>query len=212
MKTIKKTLLAAAIASFFSSGLYAQTPIDLGVVNEDKLIEMLVRTGQIPADASDVDKRIALERYLEEKIRSGFKGDAQFGKKALEQRAKILKVIDKQKGPHKARVFALDVGQKRTDKVLALLIDFPDLPWDDNRLTKEHTEMLYDRYEPSHYQDLLFSDKGYTGPNGENFISMRQYYESESGNSYSVSGQAAGWYRASKNCGLLRWQLSRYQQ
>lgn len=125
MKTIKKTLLAAAIASFFSSGLYAQTPIDLGVVNEDKLIEMLVRTGQIPADASDVDKRIALERYLEEKIRSGFKGDAQFGKKALEQRAKILKVIDKQKGPHKARVFALDVGQKRTDKVLALLIDFP---------------------------------------------------------------------------------------
>lgn len=86
---------------------------------------MLVRTGQIPADASDVDKRIALERYLEEKIRSGFKGDAQFGKKALEQRAKILKVIDKQKGPHKARVFALDVGQKRTDKVLALLIDFP---------------------------------------------------------------------------------------
>ncbi|EKF9853264.1 M6 family metalloprotease PrtV [Vibrio cholerae] len=199
MKTIKKTLLAAAVASFFSSGLYAQTPIDLGVVNEDKLIEMLVRTGQIPADASDVDKRIALERYLEEKIRSGFKGDAQFGKKALEQRAKILKVIDKQKGPHKARVFALDVGQKRTDKVLALLIDFPDLPWDDNRLTKEHTEMLYDRYEPSHYQDLLFSDKGYTGPNGENFISMRQYYESESGNSYSVSGQAAGWYRASKN-------------
>ncbi len=82
--------------------------------------------------------------------------------------------------------------------MLALLIDFPDLPWDDNRLTKEHTEMLYDRYEPSHYQDLLFSDKGYTGPNGENFISMRQYYESESGNSYSVSGQAAGWYRASK--------------
>nr|5ABK_A Chain A, METALLOPROTEASE [Vibrio cholerae] len=84
-------------------GAMAQTPIDLGVVNEDKLIEMLVRTGQIPADASDVDKRIALERYLEEKIRSGFKGDAQFGKKALEQRAKILKVIDKQKGPHKAR-------------------------------------------------------------------------------------------------------------
>lgn len=97
MKTIKKTLLATAVATFFSSGLYAQTPIDLGVVNEDKLIEMLVRTGQISADASDSDKRIALERYLDEKIRSGFKGDAQFGKKALEQRAKILKVIDKQK-------------------------------------------------------------------------------------------------------------------
>lgn len=86
---------------------------------------MLVRTGQIPADASDVDKRIALERYLEENSLR-FKGDAQFGKKALEQRAKILKVIDKQR-PAQGACFALDVGQKRTDKVLALLIDFPDL-------------------------------------------------------------------------------------
>ncbi|MEZ9417643.1 immune inhibitor A domain-containing protein, partial [Vibrio sp. 10N.286.49.E1] len=53
-------------------------------------------------------------------------------------------------------------------------------------------------YNPDHYQELLFSNSGYTGPNGENLISMRQYYQSESGDSYSVAGQAAGWYRASK--------------
>ena len=59
--------------------------------------------------------------------------------------------------------------------------------------------MLYDSYKPEHYQNLLFSGAGYLGPNGENLISMRQYYESESGESYSVAGQAAGWYRASKD-------------
>lgn len=128
MKTIKKTLLAAAIASFFSSGLYAQTPIDLGVVNEDKLIEMLVRTGQIPADASDVDKRIALERYLEEKIRSGFKGDAQFGKKALEQRAKILKVIDKQKRPAQGACFCFRCWSKAHGQSARAIDRFPRSP------------------------------------------------------------------------------------
>lgn len=199
MKHIRKTLLASAMVTLFNVSAYAHTPIDLGVVNEDKLIEMLVRNGVVDANATDAIKRDALDRYLEQKIKSGFHGDAQFGKQALEQRARVLKTIEKQKGHQKASVFALDISTKRTDKVLALLIDFPDLPWNDNRLTKEHTEMLYASYNPPHYQDLLFSDAGYAGPNGENFISMRQYYESESGQSYSVAGQAAGWYRASKN-------------
>ncbi|MCG2837387.1 immune inhibitor A [Photobacterium sp. WH77] len=199
MKHMKKTLLASAMFTLFSGSGYAHTPADMGVVNEDKLIEMLVRNGVVEADASEEQKRHALDKYLDNKIRSGFKGDAQFGKQALEKRAKVLKAIQKNKGNQRANIFALDVGQKRTDKVLALLIDFPDLPWNDNRLTKDHTEMLYDSYEPGHYQDLLFSGAGYTGPNGENLISMRQFYEAESGDSYSVMGQAAGWYRASKN-------------
>ncbi|CAH6797449.1 Pre-pro-metalloprotease PrtV [Vibrio chagasii] len=198
MKIMRKTLLASAMITLFSVNSYAKTPIDLGVVNEDKLIEMLVRQGLVDENASNQEKHSALDRYLKNKINSGFKGDAQFGKKAMELRAKILKAIEKESGVKKASVFALEVGTKRTDKVLALLVDFPDLNWDDNKLTKEHTQMLYESYNPEHYQELLFSDSGYTGPNGENLISMRQYYQSESGDSYSVAGQAAGWYRASK--------------
>ncbi|WP_394251438.1 immune inhibitor A domain-containing protein [Vibrio profundi] len=198
MINMRKTLLASAMLTLFSVNSYAKTPIDLGVVNEDKLIEMLVRQGLVEQDASDAAKHDALDRYLANKVNSGFKGDAQFGKKALEQRAKILKSIEKESGLKKASVFALDLSQKKTDKVLALLVDFPDLNWDDNKLTEEHTQMLYESYKPQHYQELLFSDSGYTGPNGENLISMRQYYESESGDSYSVAGQAAGWYRAAK--------------
>ncbi|KLN63739.1 immune inhibitor A domain-containing protein [Vibrio sp. VPAP30] len=199
MKTMRKSLLASAVFTLFSASGNAQTPIDLGVINEDKVIEMLVAQGKLNPNASVEDRQNALDKFIDGKLNRGFKGDAQFGKKALEQRAKILKSIEFDKGLRKAHIFSFDPNDKRTDKVLAVLVDFPDLPWDDNRLTKEHTEMLYDRYEPGHYQELLFSDVGYTGPNGENFISMRQYYENESGNSYSVAGQAAGWYRAKNN-------------
>lgn len=199
MKTMSKSLLASAVLTLLTTGAYAKTPIDLGVINEDKVIEMLVAQGKLDSDASIDERQEALDRYIAAKLNRGFKGDAQFGKKALEQRAKILKTIASDKGRHKAHVFSFDANNKRTDKVLAVLVDFPDLPWNENRLTEDHTEMLYDSYQPSHYQELLFSDSGYVGPNGENLISMRQYYEKESGNSYSVAGQAAGWYRAANN-------------
>ncbi|NVD07986.1 M6 family metalloprotease domain-containing protein [Vibrio sp. JPW-9-11-11] len=199
MKTMSKSLLATAVLTLLSTGAYAKTPVDLGVINEDKVIEMLIAQGKLEQDASIDERQEALDRYIAAKLNRGFKGDAQFGKKALEQRAKILKTIASEKGQHKAHVFSFDSNDKRTDKVLAVLVDFPDLPWNDNRLTEEHTEMLYESYEPAHYQELLFSDSGYAGPNGENLISMRQYYEKESGSSYSVAGQAAGWYRAANN-------------
>ncbi|MBU2896164.1 immune inhibitor A domain-containing protein [Vibrio hepatarius] len=199
MACIRKTLLATAVMALFSASGNAQTPIDLGVINEEKIIEMLARKGIIDESSSIEEQKLAFNNYLNKKIGNGFKGDAQFGKKALEQRAKILKSIEESNGQHKAHVFSFDLSDKRTDKVLAVLVDFPDLPWNDNRLTSDHTDMLYDSYQPEHYQRLLFSNTGYTGPNGQNLISMRQYYESESGKSYSVAGQAAGWYRAAKN-------------
>ena len=54
MKIMRKTLLASAMLTLFSVSSYAKTPIDLGVVNEDKLIEMLVRQGLVDQDATDV--------------------------------------------------------------------------------------------------------------------------------------------------------------
>ena len=105
MKIMRKTLLASAMITLFSVNSYAKTPIDLGVVNEDKLIEMLVRQGLVDENASDQERHSALDRYLKNKINSGFKGDAQFGKKAMELRAKILKP-SKKSPSSKKRVFS----------------------------------------------------------------------------------------------------------
>ena len=58
--------------------------------------------------------------------------------------------------------------------------------------------MYYPEYTPEHYQNLLFSSSGYAGPNGENLISMHQYYQQQSRGTYGVTGQVMGWYTAEK--------------
>ena len=85
-------------------------------------------------------------------------------------------------------------GNVTTDRVLAILIDFPDYPV--NAVTPALTANYYEDYTAEHYQQMLFSNEGYIGPNGQNLISMKQYYEDQSGGSYTVEGQVAGWYRA----------------
>lgn len=85
-------------------------------------------------------------------------------------------------------------GEVTTDHVLAILIDFPDYPV--NTVTAELTKNYYDDYSQEHYQNMLFSESGYAGPSGQNLISMNQYYQDQSGGSYKVEGNVAGWYRA----------------
>ncbi len=43
---------------------------------------------------------------------------------------------------------------------------------------------------------MLFGQEGYTGSNGENLISMVQFYNQQSGGSYTQIGNVAGWYKA----------------
>ncbi|MFC6980708.1 immune inhibitor A domain-containing protein [Microbulbifer taiwanensis] len=84
----------------------------------------------------------------------------------------------------------------RTARVLAILMEFPDFPH--NNIEPGETDMYYEDYAAQHYADLLFSDSGFSGPAGENLLSMQQYYWQQSGNSYSVEGTVAGWYMASR--------------
>jgi len=64
-------------------------------------------------------------------------------------------------------------------------------------ITPAETDMYYKEYSQQHYQDMLFGKNGYLGPNGETLISMKQYYEEQSGGSYTVDGTVLGWYTAS---------------
>lgn len=43
---------------------------------------------------------------------------------------------------------------------------------------------------------MLFGKNGYIGPDGKRKVSMKQYYEKQSGGSYTISGTVAGWYTA----------------
>ena len=46
-----------------------------------------------------------------------------------------------------------------------------------------------------HYEDMIFGKNGVKGPNGENFVSQKQYYEQQSGGTYTVDGKAYGWLK-----------------
>ncbi|WP_281705407.1 immune inhibitor A domain-containing protein, partial [Aeromonas taiwanensis] len=182
-------------------------PFDAPLADEVKVLEMLKRSGRIPTLASPEQEQAALARFYREKSRAYQGSSGTLAVKEGKVRETILKKIrlngTARPGDRVPTLLLKSIerehyqGKMRKDKILAILVDFPDYP--KNSVRPELTKMYYPDYTPAHYNDLLFSSKGYAGPNGERFTSMRQFYEQQSGQSYSVRGQVAGWYTASKN-------------
>ncbi|WP_284036307.1 immune inhibitor A domain-containing protein [Neobacillus sp. 114] len=180
-------------------------PIDLGIANDERLIEMLKRQGKIAKNASPAEAEKALQQYLKAKgkafktkdqlpaglgtIKEGVKPNSnglQSGKGNKLGQANKNTVDPVQKESYD--------GNVRHDKVLVLAIDFPD--YEKSSITKDETDMWYEDYTHDHFQDMIFGANGYDGPNGEKLVSMKQYYEQQSGGSYTVDGTVAGWYTA----------------
>lgn len=198
-----------ASASDVSSKLASQgSPIDLGIANDEKLIEMLKKNGKIAKDASPAEAEKVLKKFLQAKASN-----------SGQTKDKLPKGLDieKIKGKDKTTDNGLKNGngnklgqtkqnivesveeehyndEVRTDKVLVLKIDFPNYP--QNSITEEETDMFYEDYSKEHFQNMIFGEDGYIGPNGKPMISMKQYYEQQSGGSYSVEGEVVGWYTA----------------
>ncbi|WP_188454833.1 immune inhibitor A domain-containing protein [Virgibacillus oceani] len=198
---IKPTDLSAAVAANGSS-------FDAGVANDEKLIEMLKEQGKIAKDASPAEAKKVLKKYLKAKAKSADKSNANEVGRSLGKDLKSdknfknngLKNGNGNKLGHakKNRPDSVEEetynGEVREDKVLVLAIDFPD--YKKSSITKEETDMWYENYSHEHFQNMIFGENGYEGPNGENLISMKQYYEKQSGGSYTVDGTVAGWYTA----------------
>ncbi|WP_353948592.1 immune inhibitor A domain-containing protein [Sporolactobacillus sp. Y61] len=180
---------------------------DLGIANDEKIIDMLKKEGKIPKKASRADADKALQKYLKargegakketkDKLPKGISfNDANetvkdngltSGKGNKLGQAKKNKVDPISKENYD--------GPVRTDKALVLAIDYPDNP--KSTIDPSETDMYYPEYPLDHFQNMIFGKDGYTGPNGEKLVSMRQFYEQQSGGSYSVKGTVAGWYTA----------------
>ncbi|WP_430789834.1 immune inhibitor A domain-containing protein [Virgibacillus flavescens] len=184
------------------------SPIDLGIANDEKLIEMLKESGVIAKDATPAEANKALKKFLKAKAENAKKGTKDKLPKGLDANMKD----DSKKNDYglkngkgnklgqakKNKVDSVQEeaynGEVRSDKVLVLAIDFPD--YEASSITKEETDMWYENYTHDHFQNMIFGENGYEGPNGENLVSMKQYYEQQSGNSYTVDGTVAGWYTA----------------
>ncbi|MEI5908792.1 immune inhibitor A domain-containing protein [Bacillus spongiae] len=202
-----ETAKATTVESYYSVG----SPIDLGIANEDRLIEMLKESGKISKDATVVEAEEAVKDYLKkasDKAEKQMKLDAELDEKDDKLSKKIKEELHKKpfkdwlkdklskwkkRHPENLVEESYD-GDVREDKLLILLMEFPDFKAND--INPEDTDMYYEDYVKEHYEDMAFGENGYEGPNGENLISMKQYYEQQSGGSYTVSGEIAGWYEA----------------
>lgn len=189
-------------------------PVDLGIVNQDRLIKSLVQRGVIKEGLTPQQQEGELNKYL--KKRAGGSSVHLHEKHDVNETANYLKsqmkastdsgstTTSPAKGGKKsgtATTSTLDgaqaetyTGDVRQDQVLVLLIDYAD--YKEGSITPSETDFHYPKYTKEHYQNMIFGDKGYTGPNGKNMVSMKQFYLQQSGGSYTIDGDVYGWYTA----------------
>jgi immune inhibitor A len=160
-------------------------PSDLSIANEEKVIEMLKKEGKIAKDAAYTEAQKVYLRYMQDVAKANQKMQPSKMERDLmaKQNQKVQKYKFDQSKP--------DTNPKKVN-VLVLLADFQD--YKHNSIQTDETDMYYKDYSNQHYQDMIFGDKVYVGPNGENLISMKQYYAQQSGGSLNVEGKVAGWY------------------
>lgn len=167
--------------------------IDSALVNEERIEYWLKNRDQLDEQATRSEIDAAVEHYIER-----YKSTLKRSRLVTHDRdANKVTAAQSKKEQRVSSQFRVDEHTITDVNVMAILIDFPDLTYNNNRLSPSDTPMFYSDYSLEHYREMLFSDSGFTGPRGENLLSSRQYYQDESGNSFNFSGQVYGWYTAS---------------
>ncbi|WP_423409211.1 immune inhibitor A domain-containing protein [Heyndrickxia sp. MSNUG] len=188
---------------------HSQTSLDLAIINDDKLIESFIKQGLLSKDASDAEKQKFLKNYLalKGKTTESKESDPLAAKVKASQAEKQKKFKDfnngllngkgEKKGHLKGNpdpvIETAYNGEKREDKVLVLAVEYADFAH--NNIKADETDNYYKDYPLSHYEDMIFGENGVEGPNGEDLVSMKQFYEQQSGGTYSVDGKAYGWLK-----------------
>ncbi|EOA3904988.1 immune inhibitor A domain-containing protein [Bacillus cytotoxicus] len=82
-------------------------------------------------------------------------------------------------------------GPVRKDKVLVLLVEFRDFKH--NNIEKKPGYMYSNDFNREHYEKMLFGDEPFTLFDGSKVPTFKQYYEEQSGGSYTVDGTVTEW-------------------
>lgn len=198
-------LIHKAEASSFSSN----SSLDLAIVNEERLIESFIKQGLLSKNASEEVKQKFLKNYLELKGKQSKvkesdplaakvkKAEAEKQNNFKEFNNGLLNGTGKKNGHLKGNPDPVQesdyTGEAREDKVLVLAVEYSDFAH--NNIKPTETDNYYPDYPLGHYEDMIFGEDGVEGPNGEDFVSMKQFYEEQSGGTYSVDGKAYGWLK-----------------
>jgi immune inhibitor A len=194
----------AAVTSTHSHG-----SIDLALVNDERLLDSLIKRGIISSKATEKEKQNALDAYLalkgknvDSKATDPLAKKVKAAESVKEQNFKefnngLLNGKGKKNGHLKGNPAQVEEsaspGVAKKGKLLTLMVEYSD--YAHNNIQPEETDNYYEDYNTEHYEDMIFGDNGVEGPNGETFISQKQFYEEQSGGTYTIEGQAYGWLK-----------------
>ncbi len=196
-----------------ASPVLESAPIDWNIIPEERLAKSLKEKGIISKKATSSEVENAVKAYVEEKqgdkpgkVSQKQANEIMMDKKTKDfltkQKDKLAKQLNKghehykkgkPNGPVKVNAAkqAPYNGEVRTDKVLVLLTEFSDVKH--NEVEQEEGYMYADDFNREHYEKLMFGDEEFTLFNGEKVKTFKQYYEEQSGGSYTVDGTVSEW-------------------
>ncbi|PEO57266.1 M6 family metalloprotease immune inhibitor InhA1 [Bacillus wiedmannii] len=197
----------------------ATSPVDDHLIPEERLANALKNRGVIDSKASETETKKAVEKYVENKkgenpgkeVSNGdplTKEASDFLKKVKDAKADTKEKLDKPatgtpaatgpvKGglngkvptsPAKGKEYN---GEVRKDKVLVLLVEYADFKH--NNIDKEPGYMYTDDFNKEHYEKMLFGNEPFALEDGSKIETFKQYYEEQSGGSYTVDGTVTKW-------------------
>ncbi len=197
----------------------ATSPVDDHLIPEERLADALKKRGVIDSKASETETKKAVEKYVENKkgenpgkeVTNGdplTKEASDFLKKVKDAKADTKEKLDKPatgtpaatgpvKGglngkvptsPAKGKEYN---GEVRKDKVLVLLVEYADFKH--NNIDKEPGYMYTDDFNKEHYEKMLFGNEPFALEDGSKIETFKQYYEEQSGGSYTVDGTVTKW-------------------
>ena len=193
-------------------------PMDENIIPMERLAESLKKQGRINNSASKEAELQAVENYIKKKKMDTEKDlvsrdeitqeASNFMKRVkesnIELKEKSAQVANSNASNQKAETRSLNGklpvppakskeyhGDIRTDKVLVLLVEFDDFKH--NNIEQVPGYMYSNDFNQQHYQNMLFGDEQFTLSNGTKINTFKQYYEEQSGGSYTVDGTVTNW-------------------
>ncbi len=196
-------------------------PIDEHLIPEERLAEALKQRGVIDQSASQAETSKAVEKYVEKKKGENPGKEILTGDNLTQEASDFMKKVKDTKmkeneqaqqpelGPITGQGVGLNPGKLngkvpttpakqaeyngavRKDEVLVLLVEFSDFKH--NNIDQEPGYMYSKDFNREHYQKMLFGDEPFTLFDGSKINTFKQYYEEQSGGSYTVDGTVTEW-------------------
>jgi immune inhibitor A len=194
-----------------TSAILESAPIDMHLVDQDRLAKALKEQGIIAKNASKTETEKAVKKYIELKSKKGSAATTETKEKHAKdiskqskeflsrQKEKLSKKLNNSQTLTTGSGFmnvdpAKPVKYKggvREDKVLVLLAEFSDFKH--NSIEQEEGYMYSEDFSREHYEKMLFGDEDFELFDGSKVKTFKQYYEEQSGGSYTVDGHVTNW-------------------